>query len=103
MLTLQEIWAAEDGTVKLCRYPETDEPPHFFCGEFTDGRSYCPVHDKTCHTGQGKPWQGLAGMIEATEQTIIRSSPQEDLQPELDAVVRAATFIDEAGGLMRRT
>lgn len=104
MLTLQEIWAAEtDDKLKHCRFPITDEPPHYFCAELTDGRSYCPTHDKKCHTGPGKPWQGLAGMIEATEQSIVRRAPEDDFQPDLDAVVRSATCIGEPGSLMRRT
>lgn len=64
MLAFEEV----DG--KQCRFPITDAPPHYFCGERTDGRSYCPEHDALCHAGQGKPWESLAGMIDAVEQTV---------------------------------
>lgn len=106
MLSLAEIWEAEEGSnaVKRCRFPLTAEPPHYFCGETTDGRSYCPTHDKKCHSGPGKPWQGIAGMMEAVEQSVARCKPADDLQPDLDAALRqASTFIDKAGGLMGRT
>lgn len=106
MLTLSEIWDAEEGSnaVKRCRFPLTDDLPHYFCGETTDGRSYCPAHDAKCHMGPGKPWQGLAGMIEATEQSIVKMTPREDVQPDLDAALAsAATVFDKPGGLMGRT
>lgn len=89
---------------KQCRFPITDESPHYFCGEPTDGRSYCPAHDERCHAGQGKPWQGLAGMIEATEQSIVKTPQPNDVQPRLDDALRdAAGVYDRPGGLMART
>lgn len=104
MLSLEEIWAAEDGTVKLCRFPLTDDVPHFFCGETTDGRSYCPAHDKACHAGQGKPWQGLAGMMANVEQTVVPAVRQYDSAEPIDEVLRdASSYFDKAGGLMGRT
>src|SRR5689334_18263116 len=106
MLSLEELWQAEEGAnkVKRCRFPLTDDVPHYFCGETTDGRSYCPVHDKSCHAGQGKPWQGLAGMIDNVEQSIVRMTPQDDLQPGLDeALSEASVHFDRPGGLMGRT
>lgn len=104
MLTLPEIWEREPAGVTHCRFPLTDDVPHYFCGETTDGRSYCPAHDKRCHAGQGKPWQALAGMMENVEQSIVRAPFQDDLQPGLDdALASASTVFDKPGGLMGRT
>lgn len=111
MLSLEEIWAAEESnnTVKRCRYPLTDDVPHYFCGETTDGRSYCPAHDKSCHAGQGKPWQGLAGMMANVEQSILpvrgdNGIFERDTQPPIDEVfAEAADHFDKPMGLMGRT
>ena len=100
MLTFDELTDGEGVIPRRCRYPVTDEPPHFFCGEATDGRSYCPEHDALCHDGHGKPWQALAGMMEAVEQTIIPTPKRAaDVQPPLDEAL-SSTRIDRS--LMER-
>ena len=60
-----------------CRHALTDDPPHYFCGDPVEPMTitgkpsrYCPVHHKLNYTGPGKPWQSLAGMMIATEQTV---------------------------------
>lgn len=100
MLTFDEL--SDHGEPGKCRYALTDLPPHFFCGAATDGRAYCATHDALCHVGTGKPWQGLAGMIEAMEQTV-RKTPRRraDVQPPLDEALRGAV-IDKPQGLMER-
>ena len=70
-----------------CRYPVTDEPPYIFCGRPTDGRTYCAKHHEVCHVGHGKPWQGLAGMIEATEHTVVRSGRRTEAEA-IDEILR---------------
>jgi hypothetical protein len=105
-----------------CRWPLTVAPPHFFCGEPVTKPPYCDRCRKEHKpfTGIGKDWQALAGMMAATERTVIpvngpntRDSTglthrtgrreHENTQP-LDEVLRQAeTHFDEPGGLMRRT
>lgn len=105
MLTLTEIWEREPAGVTHCRYPLTDESPHYFCGEgVPEGRSYCRAHDKLCYAGQGKPWEALAGMIDNVETTIQWKTPDRDEQPALDdELAGAASVFDKPGGLMGRT
>lgn len=84
-----------------CRYPTTDASPHDFCGVPVARGSYCAAHAAICFDGPGKPWQSLAGMIDAVEETVTKSTPREDVQPEIDDVF-SDSFIDRPGGLMRR-
>lgn len=73
-----------------CRFPVTDAPPHFFCGALTGGTTYCEEHHVVCHAGFGKPWQGLAGMIEAVEQTVMPTPKRvADVQPPIDEALRS--------------
>lgn len=71
MLDITELGA------RMCRYPLTARSPHFFCGDQTtlkkDGTdsSYCAAHHAVCTTETGKPWQALAGMMAATETTVV--------------------------------
>ena len=90
-----------------CRWPLTARPPHFFCGEAVAQPPYCD-RCRALHkpfTGKrGKDWQALAGMIDATEQTVMHHTPRPEPGPQaLDDVLRdAADVYDEPGGLMRR-
>ena len=88
MLTFEELGP------KQCRYPVTADKPYLFCGASTQF-TYCPAHHALCHEGHGKPWQGLAGMMEAVEATII-PTPRHmaDVQPPIDEALRS-TRIDK--------
>lgn len=52
-----------------CRFPTTDAPPHFFCGEPVaelrdDTHSmYCPAHHLRCYDGFGLNVRALEAMI----------------------------------------
>lgn len=70
-----------------CRFALTAESPHFFCGEPIERGAYCSQHAKRCYTGTGKPWQSLAAMMDATEQTVAHITVRdEDVQPSIDDV-----------------
>ena len=100
MPLIQELGASQ------CRYPTTALPPHEFCGAATDGRAYCPEHDKLCHDHKKpKDWRALAGMIDAVETTVAHHKPRPEPKHEsLDEALRLAeNFFDAEGGLMRRT
>ena len=87
-----------------CHYPLTDASPHFFCGDPVQQGAYCDKHARLCYVGTGKPWQSLAAMIDASETTVAHVTVRdEDLQPALDDVVAAASWIDRPGGLMDRS
>lgn len=114
MLTFEELGPAQ------CRYVVNDGPPFLFCAAGTDGRPYCPDHDELCHDGQGVDWRHVAGMMKATERSIVHPSgvralssagnafkaahgPAADRIRPIDEELKGADWIDKPGGLMGRT
>ena len=78
-----------------CKYPLTDAPPHFFCGEATvDIKcSYCEEHAAICYGGQGKDWRAVYEMMKGVEKTVNyitgggqKASP--DKTPELPEILQ---------------
>lgn len=87
-MNLQELQAVEELMGDhLCRFALTNAAPHQFCGEpALDGKAYCKAHHKRTFGGIGKDWQALAGMMEATEQSIVKASEVNRERPETAAV-----------------
>ncbi len=76
-----------------CKYPVAPYGrTHVFCGKCVKpGKPYCEAHCDVCYDGIGKPWEGLAGMIDATEQTVIvRRRVPADVQKGLDEELEGA-------------
>jgi hypothetical protein len=73
-----------------CRYPHGTRAPYLFCGESTTARSpYCRKHHRLCQDGDGKPWEALAGMINAVDKSVLvhRGAPSE-AEPAVDEMVK---------------
>jgi hypothetical protein len=72
-----------------CRYPVTDEPPHLFCSDPTEG-IYCDYHSTLCHVGPGKDIAAVEEMIYGVDKSVSRRRPVVDVphnQP-VDRVVK---------------
>lgn len=60
-----------------CRFPRGDELPFDFCAAPVSRGSYCAEHVKVCFDPRAKKdHRGLAGMIYATEHTILHVGKQ---------------------------
>lgn len=69
-----------------CKYPLGQSAPFMFCGDKTKpGSPYCCEHHELCYYPSERPWQSLASMVDAVEQTVLpcRGGPPE-VEPELD-------------------
>lgn len=74
-----------------CRFPMTDDLPHFFCGEVTAlGRVYCDEHHVVCNKGFGCSVVELEHMIRNFEHTVVRrhQGGESPTTQAVDVVVR---------------
>lgn len=69
-----------------CRYVVSSQPSMFCAEPQREGSSYCDAHHKACHSGFGKNWQALAGMMDAMELHVRKTSEFKQERPETAAV-----------------
>lgn len=70
-----------------CRFPRGDDLPFSFCALPVTRGSYCAEHARLCFDPRAKKdHRGLAGMIYATEHTILHVGKQNSRGPHGDHI-----------------